>query len=133
MKLTYDKPSRVYFQDKHKLWGSRFSESTSQTLENLNSSIEVDKCLFEEDIDGSIAYAEALRKIGLLTLEETEQIHEGMRLVKDEWKHGEFQIEEGDEDIHTANERRLKVRIVFIFIGKLLLILGSEIVISYVI
>lgn len=29
--------------------------------------------------------------------------------VKKEWSSGQFQLQPGDEDIHTANERRLKV------------------------
>lgn len=98
------------FKEKHKLWGGRFSQATNPTLESLNSSIDVDKRLFEEDIVGSIAYAQALRNVGLLTLKETEEIHRGLALVRKEWEKGEFKIEYGDEDIHTANERRLKVR-----------------------
>lgn len=98
------------FKDKQKLWGGRFTESTSTALETLNSSIDVDKRLYEEDIEGSIAYSEALRKISLLTDEETREIHRGLTLVKNEWKNGNFKIEAGDEDIHTANERRLNVK-----------------------
>ncbi|KAG5898616.1 hypothetical protein JTB14_020992 [Gonioctena quinquepunctata] len=92
----------------HKLWGGRFSESTSASLEKLNSSIALDRRMYSEDIDGSKAYAEALRKIDLLTSKETEDICRGLDTVKDEWKSGTFEIKNGDEDIHTANERRLK-------------------------
>lgn len=91
------------------MWGGRFTASTNPSLEKLNSSIEIDKRMFAEDIDGSVAYASALKSIGLLTYEECIQIHEGLHKVKLEWEQGKFAIQDGDEDIHTANERRLKV------------------------
>lgn len=65
--------------------------------------------MFAEDIEGSVAYATALKSIALLTVEECEQIHKGLQKVKYEWEQQEFVIKSGDEDIHTANERRLKV------------------------
>lgn len=67
--------------------------------------------MYEEDIEGSKAYAKALLKINLLTEEETEAICDGLDIVKVEWRKGIFNILQGDEDIHTANERRLKVSI----------------------
>uniref|UniRef100_A0A8C2JBZ2 Arginosuccinase n=1 Tax=Cyprinus carpio TaxID=7962 RepID=A0A8C2JBZ2_CYPCA len=45
---------------------------------------------------------------GLVTQNEMEQILTGLDKVFDEWSKGEFKIKPGDEDIHTANERRLK-------------------------
>lgn len=74
----------------------------------------MDKRLFEEDIDGSEAYAKALEKINLITTKEADVICEGLEIVKEEWKQNIFDIKEGDEDIHTANERRLKVFNIFI-------------------
>lgn len=65
--------------------------------------------MYAEDIEGSKAYAFALRNIDLLTEKECERIQEGLQKVKFEWEQGKFVIENGDEDIHTANERRLKV------------------------
>ncbi|EFA11668.2 argininosuccinate lyase [Tribolium castaneum] len=91
-----------------KLWGGRFSASTDSNLEKLNSSITFDKRMYAEDIEGSKAYAEALKKINLLTEHETTQICKGLDRVKIEWDQNLFETKEGDEDIHTANERRLK-------------------------
>lgn len=65
--------------------------------------------MFAEDVEGSKAYAEALKKINLLTEQETTLICDGLDKVKIEWDKNSFEIKEGDEDIHTANERRLKV------------------------
>ena len=49
----------------------------------------------------------ALLKAGVVTKEETATIVEGLDKVGQEWQNGSFEIKQGDEDIHTANERRL--------------------------
>lgn len=43
----------------------------------------------------------------MLTSEEAETISQGLDAVSDEWQQGSFEVKTGDEDIHTANERRL--------------------------
>ncbi|XP_019866389.2 argininosuccinate lyase [Aethina tumida] len=91
-----------------KLWGGRFTQSTNPALEKLNASIGLDKRMYSEDIQGSQAYAQALLKIDLLTEKEAISICQGLEKVKIEWDNEEFLIKDGDEDIHTANERRLK-------------------------
>ncbi|KAJ9584127.1 hypothetical protein L9F63_021536, partial [Diploptera punctata] len=93
---------------KEKLWGGRFNEKTDPLLEKLNASINYDKRMWEEDIQGSQAYARALLRAGLLTETEEEAIHEGLNQLNHEWEKEEFVILPSDEDIHTAHERRLK-------------------------
>ena len=56
---------------------------------------------------GSQAYAHALQKAGVLTTDEASTIVEGLNSVAAEWEGSSFVIKAGDEDIHTANERRL--------------------------
>lgn len=58
-------------------------------------------------MQGSQAYAKALAKAGVLTAEESGILVEGLEAVAAEWRSGSFVIVGGDEDIHTANERRL--------------------------
>ena len=58
-------------------------------------------------LKGSQAYAKALAKTGIITEDEAQQIVEGLKKVEQEWESGTFKIVSGDEDIHTANERRL--------------------------
>jgi argininosuccinate lyase len=58
-------------------------------------------------VQGSQAYAKALSMASILTAEEAQQIVAGLATVAREWEAGEFVIKSGDEDIHTANERRL--------------------------
>lgn len=92
----------------NKLWGGRFVGSTDPIMEKFNASIAYDQRMWDADIRGSKAYVKALQKAGLVTLEEMEQILTGLEKVFGEWSSSEFQIKPGDEDIHTANERRLK-------------------------
>uniref|UniRef100_A0AAR2L107 Argininosuccinate lyase n=1 Tax=Pygocentrus nattereri TaxID=42514 RepID=A0AAR2L107_PYGNA len=77
-------------------------------MEKFNASIAYDQRMWDEDIRGSKAYVMALQKAGLVTQEEMEQIHGGLDKVFVEWSSGKFHIKPGDEDVHTANERRLK-------------------------
>ena len=73
-----------------------------------NESIYFDRIFYAQDIKGSIAWARANAKAGILTAEEFETIKSGLERVLEEWKDGKFVIKSGvDEDIHTANERRL--------------------------
>ncbi|PSN43952.1 Argininosuccinate lyase [Blattella germanica] len=91
-----------------KLWGGRFCEKTDSLLEKLNASIKYDKRMWREDIQGSQAYARALLRVGLLNEAEEEAIQEGLSKVHQEWEQDKFTLQPSDEDIHTANERRLK-------------------------
>eukprot|EP01050_Picozoa_sp_SAG11_P015529 SAG11_NODE_2023_length_3910_cov_3.261349_3_plen_219_part_00 len=59
------------------------------------------------DLEGSRCYAVALSKCGILTQAESESLVEGLHAVEAEWRAGTFEIQPADEDIHTANERRL--------------------------
>lgn len=63
--------------------------------------------MWAQDLKGSMAYAKGITKIGIITEEEGAQLQEGLDKVYQEWADGTFEIKPGDEDIHTANERRL--------------------------
>jgi argininosuccinate lyase len=88
------------------LWGGRFSEPSDDDLRTLNDSLPFDKRLYREDIRGSTAYARALVGAGILTAEEADTIVSGLEQVREEFDAGTF-VFRGDEDIHTAVERRL--------------------------
>lgn len=89
------------------LWGGRFAKSADQLLRQFNDSISFDQRMWREDIDGSIAWARGLAKANVLTQDEADTIVDGLRQVAAEWEQDSFGIAAGDEDIHTANERRL--------------------------
>ncbi|XP_064425072.1 argininosuccinate lyase isoform X2 [Latimeria chalumnae] len=77
-------------------------------MEKFNASISYDQRMWAADIQGSKAYIKALEKAKLVTTAEMQQVLQGMDKIYEEWSKGVFVIKEGDEDIHTANERRLK-------------------------
>ncbi|ETV88171.1 argininosuccinate lyase [Aphanomyces astaci] len=90
-----------------KLWGGRFSGELDPVMNKFNESLSVDKRMWAADIRGSKAYASALRAANVITVEENVVIQDGLNSVFAEWENGTFVIVAGDEDIHTANERRL--------------------------
>jgi argininosuccinate lyase len=90
-----------------KLWGGRFTGKTDPLMEKFNASIHFDKRLWQVDITGSQAYARALSRAGIISADDAQQIVSGLERVAAEWAAGDFAIQAGDEDIHTANERRL--------------------------
>ena len=90
-----------------KLWGGRFTGDTDPLMEKFNASIQYDKRLWKVDIEGSKAYSSALCRVGIITEEEKVEIQTGLDEVRKEWESGTFQLKPMDEDIHTANERRL--------------------------
>uniref|UniRef100_A0A8C9CC46 Argininosuccinate lyase n=1 Tax=Phocoena sinus TaxID=42100 RepID=A0A8C9CC46_PHOSS len=91
-----------------KLWGGRFVGAVDPIMEKFNSSITYDQHLWEVDVQGSKAYSRGLQKAGILTKTEMDQILQGLDKVAEEWAQGTFKLSPNDEDIHTANERRLK-------------------------
>jgi argininosuccinate lyase len=76
-------------------------------MEAFNSSIHFDKRLAQVDLTGSKAYAKALERRHLLTKQELSSIIKGLDMISIEWKNKTFVFQKTDEDIHTANERRL--------------------------
>jgi argininosuccinate lyase len=89
------------------LWGGRFSEPSDADLRALNDSIGFDRRMYAQDIAGSIVYAQAIASAGVITQEEADTLIKGLRAVKSEFDAGTFELKPGDEDIHTAVERRL--------------------------
>lgn len=73
----------------------------------LNASLEVDKRMWDCDIRGSVAWARALAKAGILTGTEASELCGGLQTVWSEFNTGTFDFAPTDEDIHTAVERRL--------------------------
>lgn len=90
-----------------KLWGGRFTGATDALMDLYNASLPYDKKMYYVDLKGTKVYTSGLSKLGLITSEELSKIHEGLNAIEKEWASGNFVEKPGDEDIHTANERRL--------------------------
>jgi argininosuccinate lyase len=90
----------------HKLWGGRFAAESAPALDALNRSIGVDFRLWPHDVRASKAWAVALWDAGILTLEESTRMEQGLDAVAARLAAGEAPAP-GDEDVHTHNDRLL--------------------------
>ncbi len=90
-----------------KLWGGRFAKQTDSLVHQYNASIQFDMRLYNQDITGSIAWANGLVGAGILTKDEAAAIIDGLEQVRSELTNETFEFAPHDEDIHTAVERRL--------------------------
>jgi argininosuccinate lyase len=89
------------------LWGGRFNSGADELMRRFCDSIGFDWRLYGADVQGSIAYAGALVRAGLIDAGECDRLVEGLEQVRAEFDAGTFEVQPGDEDIHTAVERRL--------------------------
>jgi argininosuccinate lyase len=94
-----------------KLWGGRFSESTDAFVEAFTASIQFDQRLYKHDISGSKAHAQMLEKVGLLTAQEMQDIHQGLDDIMVEIEQGKINWSIALEDIHMNIEANLTERI----------------------
>ncbi|KAL3229730.1 Argininosuccinate lyase [Nakaseomyces bracarensis] len=94
-------------QEKTKLWGGRFTGDTDPLMQLYNASLPYDYRMYKADLEGTKVYTAGLNKLGLITDDELTKIHHGLVEIKKEWDENKFIRHESDEDIHTANERRL--------------------------
>ncbi len=94
-----------------KPWGGRFGDRTDRRVEQFTESISFDRRLFEHDIRGSIAHAEMLAHVGLITPDECQQIVRGLSEIRAEIEAGRFAFVLEREDIHMHVEAALIDRI----------------------
>lgn len=66
-----------------------------------------DRRLVEHDITGSLAHVRGLARVGLVTGEDCRAICDGLERLLASFRAGEWTVEAGDEDVHSAVERRL--------------------------
>jgi argininosuccinate lyase len=90
-----------------KTWGGRFATGADPTAERFTASLGFDRRLWPQDIVGSMAWARALARAGVITGAERDAILEGLGRVRDELETGTFTFRPELEDIHTNIERRL--------------------------
>ncbi len=89
------------------LWGGRFTESTDSFVQAFTASVEFDRRMAGEDIQGSIAHATMLAEQGILNETETHTIIDGLRQIESEIEAGEFSWSINQEDVHMNVESRL--------------------------
>lgn len=92
-------------------WGGRFSEPVDAFVARFTASVDFDQRMANQDIQGSIAHATMLAKVGVLTEEERDQIIQGLTEIREEIAKGEFQWSVELEDVHMNIEARLTQKI----------------------
>lgn len=92
------------------LWGSHLG-GLSEFTHEFNKSIDFDKILFEEDINGSIAHVNMLSKVNILTKKEGETIRKSLNEILTDIRDKKLDIDLKEEDIHSFIENELTKRI----------------------
>jgi argininosuccinate lyase len=89
------------------LWQGRMDADAAEGLMELSASLSFDLRLAGDDVAGSRAHVRGLERAGLLTAEERQALLDALDVVDDELASGTFHFGPGDEDVHTAVERRV--------------------------
>lgn len=91
-----------------KPWAGRFTREADPAAERFTGSLAFDRRLWPHDVAGSIAWARALARAGVLTPGERDAIVRGLEAVRGELAAGTFPFRPELEDIHMNVERRLQ-------------------------
>ena len=98
-------------KDQNKLWGGRFSEATDAFVQRFTASVDFDRRLFQQDINGSLAHAKMLAKAGILSADEETQILVGLEAIRQDILNDNFEWSVEFEDVHMNIESALTARI----------------------
>lgn len=93
------------------LWGGRFKGETDDLVYAFNASINFDKRLYRQDIEGSKAHVTMLGRQGVLSAEDTGSILAGLDSILNDIEAGSLEITSEYEDIHSFVEAVLTERI----------------------
>ena len=94
-----------------KLWGGRFEGTVEDWVEQFGASISFDHQLAKFDLMGSLAHVQMLGQTGILSLEEAEQIQDGLKALLQDLEAGELHFDIANEDIHMNMEVLLTEKI----------------------
>ncbi|MDH3450898.1 MAG: argininosuccinate lyase [Gammaproteobacteria bacterium] len=94
-------------KQQNQLWGGRFSEATDAFVQRFTASVDFDKRLYLQDIEGSLAHARMLHRIGVLEESELDSIVNGLANIRAQIERGEFEWSIAYEDVHMNIEARL--------------------------
>src|SRR5215471_782770 len=91
----------------NKMWGGRFGADPDAIMAEINTSIDVDRKLFRQDIAASRAHAEMLKEQGIIAAQDAQRIVHGLDTILSEIETGKFAFKRELEDIHMNVEARL--------------------------
>jgi len=93
------------------LWSGRFDTAPDAAAFEFGASFRFDRRLFEDDVTGSLAWARALAKAGVLSADEARQIADALTAMRDRGRSDASSIDGPDEDVHSFVERLLVERL----------------------
>src|SRR5438874_10461955 len=93
------------------LWSGRFDTEPDPAAFDFGVSFGFDRALFEDDVAGSLAWAEALAAGGVLAKEDAAAIKKGLEAILEEGRGDPASVSGPDEDVHSFVERKLVERI----------------------
>ncbi|MDN3652857.1 argininosuccinate lyase [Thalassotalea ponticola] len=90
------------------LWGGRFVEASSDRFKRFNDSLAFDFVLLEQDIEASIAWSEAICKVGVLTAKEQQTLQNALLTLAEQVGKGDIDMSQSQtEDVHSFVETQL--------------------------
>ena len=96
---------------KSHLWSGRFSEAPDTEVFDFQASFGFDNQLFEDDVEGSLAWAEALATAGVLTRDDAVVIRQALIEIREDARLDPDFLTGSDEDVHAFVERQLIARV----------------------
>ncbi len=94
-----------------KLWAGRFAQETDSLVHEFNASLSFDRRLWPYDIQGSIAHVKMLGECGIIPLDESDAISNGLQTLGEDLKAGTASLHPDAEDVHMAVETLLTERL----------------------
>ena len=91
----------------NRMWGGRFAEGPDAIMEEINASIDYDRKLYSQDIEGSKAHVRMLAAREIVAADDAEKIAHGLDTIRSEIESGAFTFQRSLEDIHMNIEARL--------------------------
>ena len=95
------------FANKAQAWSARFSEPVSDLVKRYTASVNFDQRMARFDIQGSLAHAEMLAAVGVISAQDRADIERGMVQILQEVDSGVFEWSLDLEDVHLNIEKRL--------------------------
>jgi argininosuccinate lyase len=95
------------FDNKAQAWSARFSEPVSELVKRYTASVGFDQRMARYDIQGSLAHADMLESIGIISRDDKLAIESGMARISQEIESGQFTWSIDLEDVHLNIEKRL--------------------------
>src|SRR5580765_968499 len=93
------------------LWSGRFDNAPDAAAFEFGASFRFDRRLFEDDVTGSIAWAHALARAGVLAGDDARQIEEALAAILERGRTEPAFVDGPDEDVHSFVERLLVERL----------------------